>query len=82
MNQYDQHHQVPVAHPPPSTSYHPPAVDGYNGSYVIAPPPMGYPTKDGNSQGHVPVETTTRGKDFWKGCVPGLCCCWGLDICF
>ncbi|KAI3456705.1 hypothetical protein Pfo_013368 [Paulownia fortunei] len=82
MNQYDQQHQVPVAYPPPPTSYPPPATDSYNGPYVMAPPPIGYPTKDGNHQGHTPVETTSRGDGFWKGCLAGLCCCCCLDICF
>jgi len=38
--------------------------------YVTAPPPMGYPSKDGSvgySQQMVPEETTSRGDGFWKG---------------
>ncbi|XP_011095692.1 cysteine-rich and transmembrane domain-containing protein A-like isoform X2 [Sesamum indicum] len=80
MSQYNQQHQAP-AHPPPPTSYPPPA-DSYNGPYVMAPPPMGYPTKDDRNQGQVPMETTSRGDGFLKGCLAGLCCCWCLDICF
>ncbi|KAK4398723.1 hypothetical protein Sango_1347800 [Sesamum angolense] len=59
MSQYNQQHQAPVAYPPPPTSYPPPA-DSYNGPYVMAPPPMGYPTKDYKNQGQVPTETTSR----------------------
>ena len=38
-------------------------------SYVTAPPPMGYPTKDatGLPQQSVPDQTTSRGDGFWKG---------------
>ncbi|KAL0008602.1 hypothetical protein SO802_010104 [Lithocarpus litseifolius] len=48
-----------VAYPPPSTA---PA-------YYVAPPPAGYPTKDGSgySQNPPPVETKSRGEGFWKG---------------
>ncbi|KAK6149504.1 hypothetical protein DH2020_017029 [Rehmannia glutinosa] len=81
MNQYDQH-QVSVGYPAPPTSYPPPATDSYNGPYVMAPPPIGYPTKEGNHQGDVPVNTTTRGDGFLRGCLAGLCCCCCLDICF
>ncbi|PIN10998.1 hypothetical protein CDL12_16404 [Handroanthus impetiginosus] len=56
-----------VAYPPPSIAYPPPGADNYNGPYVMAPPPTGYHTRDGNSQGRVPVETTSRGHGFWKG---------------
>ncbi|KAL4598886.1 hypothetical protein ACB092_11G089600 [Castanea dentata] len=64
-----------VAYPPPST------VPAY---YVVAPPPAGYPTKDGSgySQNPPPVETKSRGDGFWKGCCAALCCCCALDACF
>ncbi|KAB5519141.1 hypothetical protein DKX38_023460 [Salix brachista] len=36
----------------------------------LAPPPAGYPTKDGEThlQNPVPVETKSRGDGFLKGC--------------
>jgi hypothetical protein len=42
------------------------------GPYVVAPPPAGYPTKDGSGYSHdqnppPPVETKSRGDGFWKG---------------
>ena len=51
--------KISVAYPPPSTA---PA-------YYVAPPPAGYPTKDGSgySQNPPPVETKSRGDGFWKG---------------
>ncbi|KDP22047.1 hypothetical protein JCGZ_02469 [Jatropha curcas] len=55
--------------PPPSNAY-------------VAPPPAGYPTKDGDTQNQVPVETKSRGDGFWKGCCAALCCCCVLDACF
>ncbi|XP_022871894.1 cysteine-rich and transmembrane domain-containing protein WIH1-like isoform X2 [Olea europaea var. sylvestris] len=77
MNKYDQHE---ASAPPPS---YPPGTQGnLDGPYVMAPPPVGYPTKDGDNKGNAPVETTTRGDGFLKGCLAGLCCCWCLDICF
>ncbi|KAJ6756652.1 CYSTEINE-RICH/TRANSMEMBRANE DOMAIN A-LIKE PROTEIN [Salix purpurea] len=50
----------------------------------LAPPPAGYPTKDGEThlQNPVPVETKSRGDGFWKGCLGALCCCCALDACF
>ncbi|XP_017251371.1 protein CYSTEINE-RICH TRANSMEMBRANE MODULE 9 isoform X2 [Daucus carota subsp. sativus] len=49
-----------------------------------APPPAGYPTKEGEalpvSSGA--VETQARGDGFWKGCCAALCCCCVLDACF
>ncbi|KAJ1430747.1 Cysteine-rich transmembrane CYSTM domain [Sesbania bispinosa] len=66
----------------PVTAY--PAVGQSNtpSAYVTAPPPVGYPTKDdAPQQQSVPVETTTRGDGFWKGCCAGLCCCCALDCC-
>lgn len=39
--------------------------------YVAAPPPMGYPSKEGypqqQQQQRIPEETTSRGDGFWKG---------------
>ncbi|XP_051134843.1 protein CYSTEINE-RICH TRANSMEMBRANE MODULE 6-like [Andrographis paniculata] len=75
MNQQDRYNnQVPASYPPP-------AGDGYNSTYVMAPPPMGYPTKDADEQEQVGGRTVSRGDGFWKGCVAALCCCWCLDIC-
>ncbi|XP_065853089.1 protein CYSTEINE-RICH TRANSMEMBRANE MODULE 9-like isoform X2 [Euphorbia lathyris] len=48
----------------------------------VAPPPAGYPTKDASDQNPVPVETTSKGDGFWKGCCAALCCCCVLDACF
>ncbi|KAL3851050.1 hypothetical protein ACJIZ3_012932 [Penstemon smallii] len=67
MNQYNQQNLDPAAYPPPPASYPPAAADGYNRQYVMAPPPIGYPTKDGNNKGNAPLETTTRGDGFLKG---------------
>lgn len=66
--------QISVAYPPPSTAP----------TYYVAPPPAGYPTKDGSgySQNPPPVETKSRGDGFWKGCCAALCCCCVLDACF
>ncbi|XP_018847905.2 cysteine-rich and transmembrane domain-containing protein WIH2-like [Juglans regia] len=96
MSHYDQQ-QAPGAYPPPVTayppSYGPPqaVVDQGNvqvpNYYVAPPPPIGYPTRGTdaaagyNPQHMPPVETTTRGEGFWKGCVAALCCCWVLDFC-
>ncbi|KAF9664456.1 hypothetical protein SADUNF_Sadunf16G0020700 [Salix dunnii] len=54
--------QATVAYPPPPASTGPSA-------YSSAPPPAGYPTKDGQTylQNPVPVETKSRGDGFWKG---------------
>ncbi|CAB4314192.1 unnamed protein product [Prunus armeniaca] len=54
-------------------------------SYVQAPPPAGYPTRDAPnpaSAHHGPVETKSKGDGFWKGCCAALCCCCLLDACF
>lgn len=61
MSQYDQ--QEAAAYPAPPTS-HPPRA-----AYVMAPPPMGYPTRDAhNVQDPAPAPTTTsRGGGFLKG---------------
>ncbi|KAJ9134939.1 hypothetical protein P3X46_032175 [Hevea brasiliensis] len=61
-----------------ATAY-PPAADAY-----AAPPPAGYPTKDGETQTQqpVPLQAKSRGDGFWKGCCAALCCCCVLDACF
>ncbi|KAJ9562566.1 hypothetical protein OSB04_007726 [Centaurea solstitialis] len=75
MSRFEQN-EIPVAYPPPQQG----------ASYVMAPPPVGYPMKDGSaavgSQNQVPVETRSRGDGFWKGCCAALCCCCVLDACF
>ncbi|XP_068655526.1 protein CYSTEINE-RICH TRANSMEMBRANE MODULE 9-like [Aristolochia californica] len=84
---YDQH-QAPV-YPPPTTAYPPPAqgyppqsypAEGY--PQYVAPPPAGYPMKEGTAYPQQPVETRDRGDGFWKGCCAALCCCCVLDACF
>ncbi|XP_038678650.1 cysteine-rich and transmembrane domain-containing protein WIH1-like [Tripterygium wilfordii] len=74
MNQYNQN-QSAEAYPPPPPSTAP---------IYVAPPPAGYPMKDGTGipQSHAPIETKSRGDGFWKGCCAALCCCCALDICF
>ncbi|XP_031105378.1 cysteine-rich and transmembrane domain-containing protein B-like [Ipomoea triloba] len=49
-----------------------------------APPPPGYPVRDGEarSEPSVPAQTQSRGDGFWKGCCAGLCCCCALEACF
>ncbi|KAL0008963.1 hypothetical protein SO802_010465, partial [Lithocarpus litseifolius] len=76
MSHYDQQ-QAPLAYPSPVTAY--PA----QRTYVAPPPPIGYPTKvdSGYPQYTAPIETTTRGDGFWKGCVAALCCCWICESC-
>ncbi|MQL41497.1 hypothetical protein EI012_26680 [Escherichia coli] len=79
MSQFNNQQEAPAVSYPPSGQAHPQA------SYVAAPPPMGYPTKDGPSgypQQSVPDQTTSRGDGFWKGCCAAICCCWVLDCCF
>ncbi|KAM0063621.1 putative cysteine-rich and transmembrane domain-containing protein WIH1/2 [Helianthus debilis subsp. tardiflorus] len=58
MNRFDQN-EIPVAYPP--------AQQG--ASYVTAPPPVGYPTRDGTTklENQTPVQTRSRGDGFWKG---------------
>jgi len=72
MSNFNNQQQAPVSYPPQAP-------------YVTAPPPMGYPSKDG-SQGYpqqgIPDQTTSRGDGFWKGCCAAICCCCALDICF
>ncbi|KAG2679598.1 hypothetical protein I3843_11G058200 [Carya illinoinensis] len=95
MSHHDKQ-QVPGAYPPPVTAYppnygYPQAVVDQGkvqvpNYYVAPPPPIGYPTRGtdpaaGYPQHMPPVETTTRGEGFWKGCVAALCCCWVLDFC-
>ncbi|KAG4957951.1 hypothetical protein JHK82_043786 [Glycine max] len=64
----------------PEVSY-PSSVEAYRPApYATAPPPIGYPSKDGPAaagypQQRVPEETKTR------GCA-ALCCCCVLDCCF
>ncbi|KAH6777124.1 cysteine-rich/transmembrane domain A-like protein [Perilla frutescens var. hirtella] len=70
MAEYDQS---------PPTSY---PAESYKGPYVMAPPPIGYPTRDGTTSTPAAAETTSRGGGFLKGCLAGLCCCWCLDCCF
>ncbi|GFP97612.1 hypothetical protein PHJA_001905300, partial [Phtheirospermum japonicum] len=63
--------------PPPATS------TSYNGPHVTAPPPIGYPTKEGKQQqGDGPIETQRKGDGFLRGCLAGLCCWCCLNMCF
>ena len=53
-------------------AYPPPAPASGNGGapYVMAPPPIGYPTRDDSGDQnykHSSGETTSRGDGFWKG---------------
>ncbi|KAH7533605.1 hypothetical protein FEM48_Zijuj04G0149500 [Ziziphus jujuba var. spinosa] len=65
-----------------SISY-PAAPSTAQGPYVVAPPPAGYPTRDGTAPyPPAPVETKSKGDGFWKGCCAALCCCCMLDACF
>ncbi|KZV36254.1 hypothetical protein F511_14272 [Dorcoceras hygrometricum] len=57
MNGYDQN-QIPASYPSTATK---------NNAYVMAPPPIGYPTKDDRKEERVPVETKNRGDGFLKG---------------
>lgn len=80
MSSYNQQ-QAPTA----GQAYPTPA-EGYPSKYV-APPPAGYPVKDGaNSPDQkVPIETKSRDGDdssFWEGCCAALCCCCVLETCF
>ncbi|XP_023511660.1 cysteine-rich and transmembrane domain-containing protein WIH1-like [Cucurbita pepo subsp. pepo] len=54
------------------------------GPYVAAPPPVGYPVRDGPEDPHQTStpQTQSRGDGFWKGCCAALCCCWVLDCVF
>lgn len=53
-----------AAYPPPPSSYPPPE----QAPTYVAPPPAGYPTRDGGlSSAPVPIETKSRGDGFWKG---------------
>ncbi|TJW23165.1 hypothetical protein E7L52_22525, partial [Bacillus paralicheniformis] len=75
MSRYEQS-QIPVAHPPAPQE---------GAAYVMAPPPVGYPARDGGetkSENQAPVQTQSRGDGFWKGCCAALCCCCVLDACF
>ncbi|XP_019425165.1 PREDICTED: cysteine-rich and transmembrane domain-containing protein B-like isoform X2 [Lupinus angustifolius] len=78
MSHFNNQQDTPVSYPPPGQAY--PTT-----SYVSAPPPMGYPSKDssiGYPQQSVPNQTTSKGDGFLKGCCAALCCCWVLDCCF
>ena len=48
-----------------------PPAPAQGASYVMAPPPVGYPMKDdggaARSENQVPVQTQSRGDGFWKG---------------
>ncbi|XP_027342770.1 cysteine-rich and transmembrane domain-containing protein B-like isoform X1 [Abrus precatorius] len=81
MSHFNNQQDTPAVSYPPQGMANPPA------SYVTAPPPMGYPSKDGPTaegypQQRVPEQTTSRGDGFWKGCCAALCCCCVLDWCF
>ncbi|KAG8046784.1 hypothetical protein GUJ93_ZPchr0008g13972 [Zizania palustris] len=75
--------------PPPGTGY-PPQAQPQAYPVYVAPPPPGYPTKDGS--GDYPAagtgDTRSRGHHggdgggFWKGCCAAICCCCLLDMCF
>ncbi|KAJ8528339.1 hypothetical protein K7X08_022031 [Anisodus acutangulus] len=73
MSNYNQNQSQGTACPYPQQ---------LQGEYVAAPPPAGYPTRDGNGDSSVPTKTQTRGDGFWKGCFAALCCCCVLDACF
>ncbi|XP_020255173.1 cysteine-rich and transmembrane domain-containing protein B-like [Asparagus officinalis] len=79
MSSYNQQ-QAPTA----ETNSYPPQGQAFPG--YVAPPPLGYPVKDGAvSSQQVPVQTKSRGDDddgFLKGCCAALCCCCVLDTCF
>ncbi|GMY34948.1 cysteine-rich and transmembrane domain-containing protein B-like isoform X2 [Fagus crenata] len=88
MSQYSQP-QVPVAYPPPPLSYPPPVQQaGYQQGPFVAPPPVGYPMKNGPGYPQEPpspvshAKSKHRGDGFWKGCCAALCCCCVLDMCF
>ncbi|KAK1279630.1 hypothetical protein QJS04_geneDACA022960 [Acorus gramineus] len=67
MSQYEQQAAPASAYPPPGQG-HP--AEGYPQQAYVAPPPAGYPMKDGEAypQQAAPVETKSRGDGFWKGC--------------
>ncbi|XP_071725750.1 protein CYSTEINE-RICH TRANSMEMBRANE MODULE 9-like [Rutidosis leptorrhynchoides] len=76
MSRFAQNqNEIPVAYPP--------SQQGVT-SYVMAPPPVGYPSMDASikSENQAPIQTQTRGDGFWKGCCAALCCCCVLDACF
>ncbi|WCJ39137.1 hypothetical protein M5689_020150 [Euphorbia peplus] len=75
MTQFNNQ-QASDVYPPPPISY-PPAPQH---DLFVAPPPIGYPMKDGNHDQPQVSETKQRG--FGKGCCAGLCCCCLLDACF
>ncbi|XP_021637336.2 protein CYSTEINE-RICH TRANSMEMBRANE MODULE 6-like [Hevea brasiliensis] len=79
MNHHNQQQEAPVVYHPPSE------VQGHHQGPFVAPPPLGYPMKNG--PGHpqqsppAPSKTQHRG-GFCRGCCGGLCCCCLLDACF
>ncbi|CAL5199130.1 unnamed protein product [Lathyrus oleraceus] len=75
MSNFHNQQQTPVSYPPPGEAYP-------TSQYDTAPPPMGYPSKDGSEEQRIPDQTTSRGDGFWKGCCAAICCCCAIDICF
>ncbi|PQP95563.1 hypothetical protein Pyn_27177 [Prunus yedoensis var. nudiflora] len=70
-----------VAYPPPPQPYSTAPAPGP--SYMQAPPPVGYPTRDASnpaSAHHGPVETKSKGDGFWEECCATLCCCFCLGV--
>lgn len=56
--------------PPPSYAAGEQAKEGKSGPYVAAPPPVGYPVRDGPQYPHqtnLDAQTQSRGDGFWKG---------------
>ncbi|KAK6270335.1 PREDICTED: cysteine-rich and transmembrane domain-containing protein B-like [Theobroma cacao] len=87
MAHYDQ--QQAPAYPRPSEVYQPPqqcypAEKAVEMHANAPPPPVGYPTMGGAEYPRhaPPVQTQSKGDDFWKGCFAALCCCCVLDMCF
>ncbi|XP_011659032.1 cysteine-rich and transmembrane domain-containing protein WIH2 [Cucumis sativus] len=86
MSQYrNQEISMGYPAPPPSYAAGEQAKEGKSGPYVAAPPPVGYPVRDGPQYPHqtnFDAQTQSRGDGFWKGCCAALCCCWVLDCIF
>ncbi|KAK3011548.1 hypothetical protein RJ639_011404 [Escallonia herrerae] len=59
MSQYNQN-QPPESYPPPGTA-------NPQKSRMEAPPPAGYPTRDGPQVDATSGKTQSRGDGFWKG---------------
>ncbi|XP_050234152.1 protein CYSTEINE-RICH TRANSMEMBRANE MODULE 6-like [Mercurialis annua] len=75
MSHYYNQQQSPAVNHPPKVQF-------------VAPPPVGYPMKNGPETGYnphnqpsAPLETTQRG-GCCKGLCAGMCCCCLLDACF